>query len=158
MSSYQPLADHLARRKGDVWNATFEDVERALGRPLPPSAYRYNAWWANQSGPGHSQTHGWRSVGWRTSKLDLERRRVRFERDRAAAQSQAREELADSRSPAALDALFAEAMAVSGLEDRAAVIESALRDFIAHQAARGLIEMGGTMPGYEAAPRERPWS
>ena len=149
MSSYQPLADHLARRKSDVWEATFEEVEEALGRPLPRSAYRYNAWWANQNGPGHSQTQGWRSVGWRTSKLDLERRRVCFERVRPA------------RAPGGADALeklVVQAMAVSGIEDRTIVVEAALRDFIAQQAAAELVGMGGTMPDFAAAPRERPWT
>lgn len=152
MSSYQALADHLARRKGDVWEASFDEVEHALGRPLPRSAYRYNAWWANQTGPGHSQTHGWRSVGWRTSKLDLESRRVRFERDRAG-------QAADAHPTRDSEAdLFAQAMAISGIPDRQSVIEAALREFIRQESIRGLIEMGGSMPGFEAAPRERPWS
>ena len=69
-ASYQSLADFLARRDGDVWNATFDEVERVLRRPLPRSAYEHQAWWANQNGRGHSQTHGWRSVGWRTAKLE----------------------------------------------------------------------------------------
>lgn len=147
MSSYQPLADHLSRRKGDVWDATFDEVERALGRPLPRSAYRHNAWWANQNGPGHSQTHGWRSAGWKTSKLDLEGRRVRFERERSP-----RPALACSEKE-----LVEQAMAVSGITDRESVVREALRAFIKRETARGLIEMGGTMPDFEAAPRRRPW-
>ena len=153
MSSYQPLADHLARRTSDVWEATFEEIEKALGRPLPRSAYQYNAWWANQTGPGHSQTRGWRSVGWRTSKLDLERRRVRFEREQPTGASAEGKVMAD-----AVEALVAQAMAVSGIEDRTRVVEAALRDFIAQQAAQGLVGMGGTMPDFHAAPRERPWT
>ncbi len=151
MSSYKPLADHLAGKTGDQWDASFADVERALGRPLPQSAYRHNAWWANQTGPGHSQTQGWRSVGWRTAKLDLERRRVRFERDKARGGG-----IIDPVAELPFNALMREAMAVSGLTDERAVTEAALRAFIRDQTARELIALGGTMPDLELPPRERP--
>lgn len=156
MSSYLPLADHLARRKGNVWEATFKEVENALGRPLPRSAYRYPAWWANQTGPGHSQTQGWRSVGWRTSKLDLERQRVTFERERQS------DSIEVGRGPQEPDdsteKLIEAAIQISGIEDRDAVIAAALREFIHHQAIEAVVAMGGSQPDFEAAPRERPWA
>jgi hypothetical protein len=146
MSSYQPLADHLASRKGDQWDATFEEIERALGRPLPRSAYRHNAWWANQVGPGHSQTHGWRSVGWRTSRLNLEQRRVRFEREKRP-----RDESSNRRAE-----LISQAMKMTGIGDPDAVVEKALQSLIAREAARHLMAMGGKAPDFEAPPRRRP--
>lgn len=156
MSSYKPLADYLARKKGDQWDASFDEVERALGRPLPQSAYRYNAWWANQTGPGHSQTQGWRSVGWRTAKLDLERKRVRFERERGLAAQP------DADAPGAgggIDEdLVRRAMDVSAIADRSAVINAALEEFIRQGLVRFVEELGGSQPGFEAAPRERPWA
>jgi Bacterial antitoxin of type II TA system, VapB len=155
MSSYKPLADHLANRKGDVWNATFADIERTLGRPLPRSAYQYPAWWANQSGPGHSQTHGWRSVGWRTTKLDLERRRVTFEREKPAERGNSDADRKSAR-PRLDDELLQQAMAVSGITDPDAVVAAAVRNFIRQEAVRGLIEAGGSMPDFVAPPRERP--
>src|SRR5689334_1333621 len=82
MSCYQPLADFLAARRQGEWEADFAEIESRLGRPLPTSARKYPAWWANQRGAGHSQARGWRSVGWRTSGLDLKRQRVRFVRER----------------------------------------------------------------------------
>src|SRR5215213_1639516 len=114
MSRYQPLADFLASKKTDEWNATFSDIEARLGFPLPRSAYTYPAWWANQVGSGHSQTRGWRSVGWRTTALDLERRRVRFERERndTAATISAG---GDDRST---DELLARARDLTGISDR----------------------------------------
>lgn len=155
-SSYQPLADYLASKKGDVWEAAFSDVEEKLGRPLPRSAYRHQAWWANQSGPGHSQTHGWRSVGWRTSKLDLERQRVRFEReDCLPSPARTAERQADAKID---EALVERAQLVSGIEERGAVINAALREFIKREAIRGVVAMGGSAPGFQAAPRERPWA
>jgi hypothetical protein len=156
MSTYQALADRLAARKDDSWEASFAELEQILGRPLPPSAYRYNAWWANQTGPGHSQTHGWRSVGWKTAKLDLERRRVRFERAPAGIR-ESRQEFhhGELESEAAL---LERARQVSGIAGRGELIREALRALIAREAARGLAELGGTMPNFEAAPRRRPWS
>ena len=74
MSVYQPLADFLSQREDDRWEASFVDVMKVLNRSLPGSAYKHQAWWANQEGEGRSQTQGWRSVGWKTTRLDLERR------------------------------------------------------------------------------------
>lgn len=91
MSRYEPLAQFLDRCPKKNWKAGFEEIETVLGFALPPSAYRYPAWWANQQGPGHSQTNGWRPVGWQTSKVDLERREVTFERKQQIAQTGSRE-------------------------------------------------------------------
>lgn len=81
MSRYEPLAEFLDRRTSPVWQAKFSDVERILGFPLPPSAFRYPAWWANQQGKGHSQTAGWKAAGWRTCALNLQEHRVTFKRE-----------------------------------------------------------------------------
>lgn len=156
ISSYQPLADYLASRKGNSWEASFGEIEAKLGRPLPQSAYRHQAWWANQSGPGHSQTQGWRSVGWRTGKLDLERKRVRFERDRSEA---GRDEAAVAQvsGNGVNEDLVKRAMDVSGIPERNAVINAALQEFIRRGLLRFVEELGGSQPGFQAAPRERPW-
>lgn len=153
MSSYQPLADFLARKKGDIWDATFEEVERALGRSLPQSAYRHNAWWANQTGPGHSQTHGWQSVGWRTAKLDLERRRVRFEKVRGIDPTGWIEAMSATQID---EELLARAMEICGSSESAEVINTALREYIEQAAIEAVVAMGGSAPGFQASPRERP--
>ena len=145
MSRYQPLAEFLAAKKSDRWEASFEDIERELGFPLPQSAYRYPAWWANQRGGGHSQTAGWRSVGWRTAALDLSRKRVRFERESGAA-----------RADAGASGLFGRARSLTGIEDRQALIDEALKALIAREAGARLARLGATMPDYRAPPRERP--
>jgi hypothetical protein len=142
-----------------MWDASFRDVERVLGRDLPTSAYKYQAWWANQNGARHSQTHGWRSVGWRTAKLDLERKRVRFERERPDGGSLAASAGDTPRSGPGdpnVD-LVARAMAISGIEDREEVVAAALRAFIRSETVRFAEELGGSAPGFQAAPRERPW-
>ncbi len=81
MSRYEPLAQFLDSRTNSVWQAKFSEIEKVLGFPLPASAYRYPAWWANQRGNGHSQTAGWKSVGWQTRALNLAERKVTFERE-----------------------------------------------------------------------------
>jgi hypothetical protein len=80
MSRYEPLAQFLNQCPQKVWKAGFDEIEAVLGFALPASAYRYPAWWANQRGSGHSQTNGWKAVGWMTSKVDLVRQEVTFER------------------------------------------------------------------------------
>jgi hypothetical protein len=151
MSRYEPLAQFLAAKKADVWEASFEEIEARLGARLPESAYKYPAWWANQSGPGHSQTRGWQSVGWRTCDLDLERRRVKFERDRTRAAASIREE--DARG---VEALFARANELTGISDRNALIREALRALIAREAGLRIARLGGSMPTFKAPARERP--
>ena len=81
MSKYAALASRLSSLKADLWVANFDEIEAILGFPLPRSAYAYPAWWANQNTPGHSQNFGWKSVGWKTEGLDLNRRRVTFRKD-----------------------------------------------------------------------------
>ena len=154
MSRYEPLAQFLAAKKVDVWEASFEEIEARLGAPLPESAYKYPAWWANQSGPGHSQTRGWRSVGWRTCGLDLEGRRVRFERDR-----ERESPLPASRpGPVHNEALFAKASELTGISDRETLVAEALRFLIAREAGLRLARLGGTMPDFKAPERERPFA
>jgi len=54
----------------------FTDVERILGRPLPPSARRHRAWWADS----RSQTlaRQWLAIGWRADEVDLAQQWVRL--------------------------------------------------------------------------------
>lgn len=145
MSIYQPLADFLAAREDDRWEASFIDIMKVLNRSLPNSAYKHQAWWANQDGDDRSQARAWRAVGWRTTRLDLERRRVTFERDRAT----------PSR-PAELAALFEQAARLSGISDEEALTAEAMRALIAREAMAALAGLGGAMPDYQPSVRERP--
>ncbi|HYJ30466.1 MAG TPA: hypothetical protein VEW25_09020 [Allosphingosinicella sp.] len=152
MSRYEPLAQFLAAKKADSWDASFEEIEERLGAPLPKSAYKYPAWWANQSGAGHSQTRGWRSAGWRTCDLDLERRRIRFERE-GQPSSPPSSALLNRRSS---DELFKRASELTGITDRDMLIREALQLLVAREAGLRLARLGGTMPDFEAPPRPRP--
>jgi hypothetical protein len=77
---------------------TFDQIEQIIRAPLPGSARQYQAWWANQSGKGHSQAYSWACAGWRTSDLDLENERVTF---RYVAEELARESFERHKSSAA---------------------------------------------------------
>ena len=147
MSRYQPLADFLASRRSVEWEGSFADIESHLGFPLPGRAHRDPDWWANLSGPGHSQSRGWHSAGWRTSSVDLERRRVRFERD-SPGQRPPNEELQ------AIQRLIAEASALTGIADRATLVREGLQALVAREAALKLAVPDGTMPS-PAPERER---
>ncbi|MGZ8999305.1 MAG: DUF7662 domain-containing protein [Allosphingosinicella sp.] len=156
MSRYEPLAQFLSAKKADSWEASFQEVEKQLGAPLPRSAYKYPAWWANQTGPGHSQTRGWRSVGWRTCDLDLGRQRVRFERERLPARvGEGTPTFVHEDDPPSRESLLRKAHELTGIRDREALIDEALRLLVAREAGLRLARLGGTMPDFKAPPRRR---
>jgi hypothetical protein len=142
MSRYEPLAQFLDKRSEPIWQTNFDEIEHILGFPLPPSAHRYPAWWANQRGKGHSQVAGWRESGWRTCKIDLERRMVTFEREAATAAF-------------GNDHLIERARIVAGIDDTEDAVAKALRAYTAREAAAFLNGLGGTMPDFRPAPRDR---
>ena len=53
------------------------------------------------------------------------------------------------------DKLIAEALRLSGLEEKTAVIHEGLRALIARENARRLARLGGSEPKLEAVPRRR---
>ncbi len=152
MSQYERLAEFLAARKEAEWEATFTDIESLLGFPLPASARKHPAWWANQRNSGHSQCVGWRSVGWRTSGLDLKRKRVRFVRERSGQPYTATARSAHTNP----DHLFEQAGELTGIKDRDQLVGEALRALIEREAARRLARLGGTMADFVPPARERP--
>lgn len=86
MSKYEPLQTYLARQTQQETPMAFKDIERVLGFPLPPSARRHQAWWANNVGT-HVNAQAWRGAGWKTSRVDLASERVVFVREGEPAQS-----------------------------------------------------------------------
>ncbi len=78
MSKYNALMHYLQNLSTAEWNASFEEIENILGFKLPASAYEYQAWWANQSGGGHTQSAAWQDAGWKTEDLNLTDQTVKF--------------------------------------------------------------------------------
>lgn len=72
---YHRLTEHLASLNETRWRATFAEIERVSGVPLPDSARTYQAWWANQM---RSQSLSWQLAGWKAVDLDLKNEQVTF--------------------------------------------------------------------------------
>lgn len=153
MSKYEPLSQFLSQQTADSITVDFAKIESELGFPLPPSAYRYNAWWANQAGKGHTQTTCWQDVGWKTKEVDLAGRRVSFERAERPDLSE------QSKEPFGIEErVWQTAHLLTGIDDRGDLVRQALRQFMAQHAAKELIAMGGTMPDAQVPERRRPFA
>lgn len=80
MAKYDPLEQHLKSLPRDQSHRLgFAELERVLASRLPRSARSYQAWWANQRGPGHVQSNAWLNARYHTRDLDLRREAVTFE-------------------------------------------------------------------------------
>jgi len=82
MGKYTPLAVYLQEiplGQGRV-ALSFAEVEKIIGNELPPSAYKYRAWWANERIGTHVWAHAWLKAGWRVDSVDLGSQRVSFVR------------------------------------------------------------------------------
>lgn len=84
MAKYDPLKLHLSQLAEFEWTAGFDEIERILGCPLPPSASSHRTWWANSGGMLVHQ-ESWLSAGWRVRHIDIARRHVTFHRARVGA-------------------------------------------------------------------------
>ncbi len=77
MSKYDPLYEHLLYSGRDAISMSFDEIERVLGRPLPPSARKLREWWANNP-TGHVQAKAWHGASYRAEEVDLAAGRVTF--------------------------------------------------------------------------------
>ena len=78
MAKYDPLLEFLCRRPTVTLDLNFEDLEVLVG-PLPASARRYPAWWANEAEGGrHVQARAWLNAGREVERVDVNRGSVRF--------------------------------------------------------------------------------
>jgi hypothetical protein len=79
MSVYDPLRRKLESVRGRTVRLTFSEIEVLLGRSLPPSAYKFSAWWGNESSrkAGHTQAMAWLETGFK-AKVSLKHKAVEF--------------------------------------------------------------------------------
>ena len=77
---YQKLYKYLCGLDAQEWRATVADVEAVVGKPLPPSAFNYQAWWANDI--SHVQGRAWLAARWETARVNIEAKTVLFRRKR----------------------------------------------------------------------------
>ena len=66
-SIYEPLYQRLAAEAEPHVRLTFVQIEEVLGRGLPVSAYKFSAWWSNESSlkVGNAQAKAWMNAGFR---------------------------------------------------------------------------------------------
>jgi len=95
MGKYEPLSQYLRKSGQNLVRMRFEEIEKVLGFPLPPSSRRHRAWWSNNP-DNNVMTHAWIDAGYRSEDVDLENRRLVFRR---AAPAEAG--FAEERSPTA---------------------------------------------------------
>ncbi|MET4489739.1 hypothetical protein ABIA94_005326 [Bradyrhizobium sp. LA7.1] len=81
MSVYDPLRKELESVRERTARFTFSEIEALLGRPLPASAYKFSAWWGNESSrkAGHTQAMAWLHAGFK-ARVSLKQRAVEFDR------------------------------------------------------------------------------
>ena len=77
MTKYHALRDFLRQQPVSEVRLDFPAIERVLGFPLPASAFKHQAWWANNS-KGHSHCYGWLDAGYESRQVDLGGRKVTF--------------------------------------------------------------------------------
>jgi hypothetical protein len=80
MSKYDPLKFYLIQSQEKIIQLSFAQIERILDEPLPNSAFRYSAWWANEVEGNHSHSNSWMDAGYKTENLDLNTKRVTFQK------------------------------------------------------------------------------
>jgi len=86
MSKYDPLRNHLASRGNTFVPMSFDEIERLLGFPLPPSSRRHRAWWSNNAS-NNVMTKAWMNAGYLTEDVDLEKEHLVFHRVEKASPS-----------------------------------------------------------------------
>lgn len=79
---YTPLKNYLTALSPGQRDVTlsFEQIERILNDKLPPSAYKYQAWWANQKIGSHVEAQAWLDSGWKVDTVNFKEKWVRFQR------------------------------------------------------------------------------
>lgn len=73
MGKYDGLYQFLKNLPPEITERTltFEEIEKLLGSELPPSAFRYRAWWSNGLQPQpHRQAKTWLNAGWNVDYVD----------------------------------------------------------------------------------------
>lgn len=78
MAKYDPLRLYLSSRSEALVKLTFGEIERILAAPLPVSARKHQAWWANERDGRHVHAHAWLDAHYRTQRLDLNAATVEF--------------------------------------------------------------------------------
>jgi len=85
MSKYEPLGQYLIRQSRMYIPMTFREIERILGRNLPPSK-THRAWWSNNP-TNNVMTQQWLNAGYETESVDIAAEKLVFRRINRAAET-----------------------------------------------------------------------
>lgn len=79
---YTPLEQYLRGISETQKELTmsFVQVEQIINDKLPPSAYQYQAWWANQKEGSHVEAFAWMDAGWLVDTVNFTEKWVRLVR------------------------------------------------------------------------------
>jgi hypothetical protein len=77
-SKYSKFGQYLENRKDDEFSLSFNEIEKIVGSPLPPSAD--NRWWWSNNVNNNVMTWVWQQAGFLTEAVDMKGRRVVFRR------------------------------------------------------------------------------
>ncbi len=79
---YAPLEHYLRELPVNQREVTlgFEQIERILNNKLPPSAYEYQAWWANEKEGNHVNARSWSNAGWKVDEVNFNEKWVKLVR------------------------------------------------------------------------------
>lgn len=80
MSKYDALTQRLAEHDGPEWRASFAEIEKLLGFPLPKAALGRGGWWDNAG--QRAPARAWLDQGW-SARPDAAARAVTFSRNDA---------------------------------------------------------------------------
>ena len=75
---FSRFTDYLRNTDSDFLTLSFSQIEEILGFKLPPSAYLYEAQWANTE--SHSLSMSWILAGFHSCRLDLAKQNISFSR------------------------------------------------------------------------------
>ena len=77
MGKYDPVREHLFTSGKPTVSMSFEELDSLVGG-LPRSAYRYQAYWANEQHPHQPWKQAWMAADYTVDHYDLNTQRVRF--------------------------------------------------------------------------------
>lgn len=85
--TYAALSQYLAALPPETESVTrkFSQIADILKKPLPPSAFEYRAWWANDH--DHPQSAAWLNQSWKAQAVSMGEQRLTFVRTDARQQS-----------------------------------------------------------------------
>ena len=126
MGRYDPLRDYLVQCGSDEVMLSFTDIESIIGRPLPPSAHNYDAWWANISDSvftQHSHAKSWHAAGYK-AQVNRAGKTVRFYRETTVSDSPVTIPLIDWNGSGRIDPVdIVISIAATALQDEPDVYE-----------------------------------